>query len=112
MDKVFISKLEQLPRMINITMKGKSILFIHYHIESIKFDEHISKDPFSHIVNPSLENLTNLFKENKDDFICFGHHHQIHFFEGDNTIFLNPGSLGCNSKPTAPYAIVNIENDK
>lgn len=112
MDKSFISKLEQLPRKITLTIEGKSILFIHYHIEQTKLNEHISKDPFSRIVEPSLDNLSSLFKENKEDLICFGHHHQLHFFEGKDTIFLNPGSLGCNSKPTAPYSIVDIEKDK
>lgn len=44
--------------------------------------------------------------------ICFGHHHPLHYFIGHNTIYLNPGSLGCNDKPTAPYAIVTIKNNK
>ena len=112
MNKHFISKLEQLPRTINITIENKSILFIHYHIEKNKLNEHISKDPFSRIVEPSLDNLTSLFNENKENLICFGHHHPLHFFEGDHTIFLNPSSLGCNSKPTAPYSIVEIVKDK
>lgn len=44
--------------------------------------------------------------------ICFGHHHPIHYFKGSITTYLNPGLLGCNHKPTAPYAIVGIENSK
>lgn len=111
MDKGFISKLEQLPRTITLTIEGKSILLIHYHIEQTKLNEHISKDPFSRIAEPSLDNLLSLFKGNEENLICFGHHHPIHFFEGNKTIFLNPGSLGCNSKPTAPYSVVNIEKD-
>ncbi|MDM5329927.1 metallophosphoesterase family protein [Neobacillus sp. CF12] len=112
MDKGFISKLEVLPRTISQTIEGKSILFIHYHIKRAKLNDHISQDPFSRIVEPGLDNLTSLFEGYEEDLICFGHHHPLHFFEGDNTIFLNPGSLGCNSKPTAPYSIVNIEKDK
>lgn len=111
MDKDFISKLEQLPRTINITIENKSILFIHYHIEKNKLNEHISQDPYSRIVELSLENLTSLFNEYKENLICFGHHHPLHFFEGNNTIFLNPSSLGCNSKSTAPYSIVEIKKD-
>jgi hypothetical protein len=38
--------------------------------------------------------------------------HPLHFFESENTIFLNPGSLGCNTKPTAPYSIVDLEKAK
>ena len=112
MDKQFISKLEHLPRSIHLNVEGKSILFIHYHIEQKKLYEHISKDPFSRIVEPSLDNLAFLFKGHKENFIGFGHHHPLHFFESDNTIFLNPGSLGCNSKPVAPYSIVEINEDK
>jgi len=112
MDKDFISKLEQLPRTINLTIEDKSILFTHYHIEETKLNEHISKDPFSRIVEPGLDNLIALFKGNKENLIGFGHHHPLHFFEGNDTIFLNPGSLGCNSNPTAPYSIVEIEKDK
>ncbi|MRX72204.1 YfcE family phosphodiesterase [Bacillus lacus] len=112
MDKGFISKLEQLPRTINLTIEGKSILFIHYHIEQAKLNEHISKDPFSRIAEPSLDNLLSLFKGNEENLICFGHHHPLHFFESNDTIYLNPGSLGCSSKPTAPYSIVDIEKDK
>ncbi len=111
MNKRFVSELEQVPRSIPLTMDGKSILFIHYHIEPTKLNAHISKDPFSKIVEPSLDNLNSLFKGNKENLICFGHHHPLHFFEGNDTIFLNPGSLGCNSKPTAPYSIVDIEKD-
>lgn len=112
MDKDFVPKLEQLPRTINLTIEEKSILFIHYHIDRMKLDYHISQDPFSKIVEPSLENLTSLFQGNKEDLICFGHHHPLHYFESDNIIYLNPGSLGCNSKPTAPYSIVEIKKDK
>lgn len=89
-DKGFISKLEQLPRTITVTIEGQSILFIHYHIEQSKLNEHISKDPFSKIVEPSLENLSSLFEGNKENLICFGYHHPLHFFSGKDTIFLNP----------------------
>lgn len=112
LDKGFVSKLEQLPRIIHKTIENKSILFTHYHIEKGKLNAHISKDPFSKIVEPSLESLSSLFSGCSEDLICFGHHHPIHFFEGNKTIFLNPGSLGCNVKPTAPYSIVEIEKNK
>lgn len=112
MDKGFIPKLEQLPRTIASTIEGNSVLFSHYHIEHAKLNEHISKDPFSKIVEPSLDNLRSLFKESEERLICFGHHHPIHFFEDNDTIFLNPGSLGCNSKATAPYSVVDIGKDK
>ncbi|OCA82496.1 metallophosphoesterase family protein [Bacillus sp. FJAT-27986] len=112
MDKQFIRKLEGLPRAINLTVEGNSILFIHYQIEPTKLNDHISQDPFSRIVEPSIKDIRTLFKGREEKLICFGHHHPLHFFRSDRTVFLNPGSLGCNSKPTAPYSIVEIEGDK
>lgn len=112
MDKCFISKLEKLPRTINQTIEGHSVLFIHYFIERSKLNDHISKDPLSKIVEPSLDNLNALFKGCEEELICFGHHHPIHIFESEKTIYLNPGSLGCNPKPIAPYSIVDIQKDE
>ena len=112
MDKKFITKLEKLPRSIQLSIEDHSVLFIHYHIEQKMLNEHISKDPFSKIVEPRLDNITSLFKENTENIICFGHHHPLHFFKHNHRIFLNPGSLGCNSKPSAPYSIIEISTDK
>lgn len=44
--------------------------------------------------------------------ICFGHHHPTHFFTGKEATYLNPGSLGCNHKPAAPYALINFSKKK
>ncbi|MBB4823321.1 putative phosphoesterase [Sporosarcina luteola] len=109
MDRAFIPELEKLPRIIKRTIEGNSILFIHYQIKQDNIKEHISKDPFSRIVEPSLDNVANLFKGNEEHVICFGHHHPIHFFRDNHTVYINPGSLGCNAKPVAPYSIVEIK---
>ncbi len=55
--------------------------------------------------------METLFFDIKANLICFGHHHPLHYFIGKNTTFLNPGSLGCNHKPIAPYAIVTVLNN-
>ncbi|WP_265333488.1 metallophosphatase family protein [Paenibacillus guangzhouensis] len=81
---------------------------IHYHIKQSKFTEHISNDPFSSIVEPSLGKLTELFSDRQENLICFGHHHPIHFFNHQDRTYLNPGSLGCNYKPTARFALVDV----
>lgn len=112
MDKIYIPKLEQLPRIIKQNIEGHSILFIHYQIEINKMNAHISDDPFNSIVNPSVENLASLFKDNKESLICFGHHHPVHYFKGNKGVFLNPGSLGCNHRPIAPYAVITFSDDK
>lgn len=112
MDQSFIPKLEQLPRVIKRQIEGSAILFIHYQTRNSKLNEHISKDPFSSIVEPSLENLESLFIGQREELICFGHHHPIHYFDGKRTIFLNPGSLGCHHEPIARYAIVTLLENK
>lgn len=110
MDKKYIPKLEDLPRTINQMIEGKSVLFIHYHMHKEKWKAPISQSPFSRIVEPSLENICNLFKDRSEHLICFGHHHPTHFFQNNETIYLNPGSLGCHTKPIARYSIVSIDD--
>lgn len=112
LDVSYTSFLERLPRNITVSLEGFSILFQHYHIASNKMDEHISNDPFSQIVKPTIYHLKKLFNKQDENLICFGHSHTLHYFEDKSTIYLNPGSLGCNYTPTAPYAIVTIENGK
>lgn len=111
LDESFIPKLEKLQRTIKENIEGHSILFTHYQIKSSYINEPISKDPFSSIVTPSIENLEKLFRDNNENLICFGHHHPLHYFIGDKTIYLNPGSLGCNNRPTAPYAIITFSKE-
>lgn len=36
----------------------------------------------------------------------------MHYFRDDKKVFLNPGSLGCNDKPAAPYAIITFTEGK
>ncbi|WP_226037173.1 metallophosphoesterase family protein [Aquibacillus saliphilus] len=110
-DKAYISKLATLPRFINKTVNNKSLFFIHYHIEKRKINKHISDDPFSTIVEPSLENMEKLFTKSNQQLICFGHHHPVHHFSNNQSIFLNPGSLGCHDQPTARFGTVTIDGD-
>ncbi len=112
MDEKFIVKLEQLPRFNHLSFEGQSMLFIHYHIEQNIINSPICEDPFSKIVEPSVENMVKLFKKTDANLICFGHHHPVHLFENEKSIYLNPGSLGCNSKPLAPYAILVVTNER
>ena len=111
LDKSYVSKLEKLPRFIRKNFYNKSILFIHYHIKSGMINEHISKDPFHKTVQPSLENLNNLFDDCREDIICFGHHHPLQFFKTEDKIYLNPGSLGCYHKPIARYAVLSFDKN-
>lgn len=108
LDTYYIEKLSSLPRRIMDTFNGIHIYFSHYRILPGRMDAHISEDPFHSIVDPSIENMEKLFKYFKEDLICFGHHHPLHYFQGAITTYLNPGALGCHHKSTARYAIVSI----
>jgi putative phosphoesterase len=112
LDPVFVEQLESLPRVIKTTLMGHSILFTHYHIEQGKLAAPFYDDPFSSIVQPTLENMEHLFSDCHQELICFGHHHPLHYFEGSKTIYLNPGSLGCATEHYARYAIVTLTPDK
>ncbi|WP_084723798.1 metallophosphoesterase family protein [Virgibacillus chiguensis] len=104
MDKEYISFINKMPKRIEITINGKKFLFLHYHLND--------KNQFLSIDNnPSATKLDNFYVNEDADIVCFGHHHILHHFRGSHRIYINPGSLGCNSKPVANYAIINIKND-
>lgn len=111
MDRSFVPKLEKLPRVLKINIESHSILFTHYHIDTGRMNDHIRHDPFSSIVEPSVENIEALFSDKHEDVIFFGHHHPVHYFKGEKTLYVNPGSLGCTHEPSAPYAIVGIDRN-
>jgi predicted phosphodiesterase len=79
-------------------------LFLHYHMNEnnrfISIDKH-----------PSAEKLDQLYKDSNADIVCFGHHHTLHHFKTKHRHYLNPGALGCNHQPIAPYAILNIKEN-
>ena len=108
LDRSYIPMLKKLPRMIRKNIEGHPILMIHYHIEPSKLSDPICLDPFSKIVEPSLHHISSLFNEYEARLILFGHHHPVHYFSNEQTIYLNPGSLGCSHQETAPYAIAEI----
>ncbi|MGI2328276.1 metallophosphoesterase family protein [Planococcus sp. YIM B11945] len=110
-DAAFVEKLAGLPRVIQKTINNKQVLFTHYQIEDKKMHVSIANDPFAVIVEPNLPNLEQLFNGRTEDLICFGHHHPLQFFKNEETVFLNPGALGCTHKPLAPYAIVSVEEE-
>ncbi|MDN3956053.1 metallophosphoesterase family protein [Sporolactobacillus laevolacticus] len=112
LDPSFVEKLAVLPRVIETSLLGHSVLFTHYHIRQGKLNAPFYEDPLSPIVQPSLENMENLFKDCQQELICFGHHHPLHYFRGKHSLYLNPGSLGCASEPYAPYAIVTLTPKK
>ncbi|WP_058302786.1 metallophosphoesterase family protein [Gorillibacterium timonense] len=108
MDPSFRRRLEQLPRTILRTLEGTSFRFTHYSLVKGKERAPIAGEPFAPIVKPTRENLEALFKDSREDVICFGHDHPLLCLRGGKAVYLNPGSLGCGEKPSAPYAIVEV----
>lgn len=101
LDKKFIPMLTSIPKEKYETINGKNFLFVHYHLnESGNFyliDE-----------SPSSMALDKIYEKSNVDVVCFGHHHFVHHFKSKEKLYLNPGSLGCNHRPFAPYAILEI----
>ncbi len=111
LDSAYIPMLKNVPRIIQQTTEGHSLLMTHYHIEPSKLLDPICHDPFSPIIEPTLPAIASLFKDYKADLILFGHHHPIHYFKDERTIYLNPGSLGCSKNDSAPYAIIDMTTE-
>lgn len=102
-DEAFLRRLLDLPRALRIEHEGKSLLFVHYHLDSADNFLPIDRDP-------SSEKLDTIYNGDQADIVCFGHHHPVHFFESATRTYLNPGSLGCCDRPVARYAILNIDS--
>lgn len=102
MDKNFIPKLMKMPRNLIIEYESKKILFTHYHLNSDQTYFQIDK-------NPTIDKLDEMYNGSDFAAVCFGHHHPLHFFQSDERLYINPGSLGCYDKPYARYCILNID---
>lgn len=110
-NKSNISKLEELPRFIDLTIYGQKLHLIHYPMnQQVKF-AHISKDPFDQSGMPSQKNFSCINGLDEYSLICFGHDHSKHHFICNKKTFYNPGSLGCSNQPYARYGIVEIDSN-
>ncbi|MGY4760500.1 metallophosphoesterase [Paenibacillus caseinilyticus] len=58
---------------------------------------------------PGYAEAAALFAD-REEPICFGHYHPVHFFGATAPLFLNPGSLGCNHQPLARLALVEVDD--
>ncbi|WEG10796.1 metallophosphoesterase family protein [Pullulanibacillus sp. KACC 23026] len=109
LDTQFVPYLENLPRQITTTFGSSDALITHYHYLNEKLP--IDQDPFSPIVDPTFDNIKQLFSDNQEPFITFGHHHPVHYFHSLSNWWVNPGSLGCHVKAEARYALIHIYNE-
>ena len=58
-------------------------------------EAHIKEEPFHPILEPTLENMVEMFGDYPADIICFGHNHPEHLFQTDNKIYAEPWSPWC-----------------
>ncbi|OGX61803.1 MAG: hypothetical protein A2189_09490 [Paenibacillus sp. RIFOXYA1_FULL_44_5] len=100
LNPLYVPFLRELPPKWEEVIEGHSFLFTHYHMDGQQELLPIDK-------NPSAEKLDQIYQGIHVDAVCFGHHHVIHHFHSAS-IYINPGSLGCNSHPLARYAVLQI----
>ncbi len=108
LDPSFIPLLKGLPRTHRQTINGCTLLLTHYHIKPDRLLDPIGEDPFSGIIEPSMDNMVSLFADVSADIILFGHHHPLHYFKNDLACYVNPGSLRCSQKAAARYAVIDF----
>ncbi len=112
-DPRFVPLLAELPRRLVSEYVGKKLLLVHYHITEDNLTVPIDRHPWLPIDRvPTLERLEEFYADTDYDAVLFGHHHPLHQFESEHRLYLNPGALGCNPRPLAPYAILHVNEDE
>ncbi len=96
-----------LPHMICEMLQGVRVTVVHWALAA---DGRSLVD-----VSPRWSDTTilDLFAGTAGDLVCFGHLHERRFnCEYQGRHFLNPGAAGCNQRPEAAYAIVDISDGR
>ena len=60
---------------------------------------------------PSLDKLDAHYGGHSAAAILTGHHHDGHYFQTPERLYLNPGALGCGPRPVARYALLTLGED-
>ncbi|WP_313586401.1 metallophosphoesterase family protein [Exiguobacterium sp.] len=101
------SYLERLPRELNVTHQEQTMYLTHYaYADQTK---KIGEEPLKPAVDGTKENLPVLFSGNEARIIGFGHHHPAQQVETEQTLYINPGAVGCQETALAPVAILTLE---
>ncbi|SEM49685.1 phosphoesterase, MJ0936 family [Mesobacillus persicus] len=93
--------LHQIPKQLESNYNGKKFLFTHYHLN--EENEFMTVD-----YEPTAKKLDEHYSKTNADVVCFGHHHVVHHFHSRQRLYFNPGALGCQYKPIAPYAMLTV----
>ncbi len=90
---------------VELELCKKKIIIEHYPALNGKFL------PFH--LRPTYEELSEMCKGKESDIYIFGHTHAQLYYNKNNKVFINPGSLGCPiNTGGANYGILKIENEK
>ena len=93
----------QWPYMIQDAYEGVRISFLHYGLTK-------SQVNFKSVIqNPCPVELDKVFADINSDLVFYGHDHSPSDLVG-KARYVNPGSLGCHSEPTARFAILECES--
>ena len=97
--KAYETYLRSLPSKLELEIAHKKLLMIHGILDSV--DEHLYND------TPE-ERFQELAKTAGADIIVFGHSHEPFTKKADETLFINPGSVGMpgDGNPQAAYAAI------
>ena len=89
----------QWPYLIQDVYVGVRISFLHYGLTESQVD-------FKSVIqNPCPVELDRVFADINSDLVFYGHDHSASDLVG-KARYVNPGSLGCHSEPTARFAIL------
>lgn len=91
------------PMIIQEQFDMVGIAFMHY-----KLDE-TNKDFVKVLKDPTEKQLDDLFQPFTEQLIFYGHTHRLSDTQAQAR-YINPGSLGCFSKPIARYTVLEIRN--
>lgn len=95
-----------LPLKSELIIKGKKITVMHYAMNE-------NNDFINIIKEPSGDDLSRMFNDEKADIFVFGHDHKQTIQKFKNKLFVNFGSVGCPSKlkNIARAGILNFIDD-
>ncbi|RAL26355.1 metallophosphoesterase family protein [Thermoflavimicrobium daqui] len=104
--------LSKLPRWASI--ENSSIHLVHFHLQKQKEYAHISENPYTSTGKaypvPEID-MKKIFQDYTNHaLVLFGHVHDTYQFSIGQTLFFNPGSLGCNHQPYARFGLVKIND--
>lgn len=83
--------LKSLPLLKTLIVGDYKVKLLHYCMDE-------NNKYVNYTRSPSLQDLKKMYKKYLCDIIIFGHDHNRIIIKDKETIFINPGSLGCPSK--------------